>query len=253
MSGASSSGDGSGGDGKRRRRKSSSGKRSSSGDSGRSEDLAVRVKTARGRKLSSTLWLQRQLNDPYVRRAKAEGYRSRAAYKLLELDEKFRLLRRGARIVDLGAAPGGWCQAAHAKGAAHIVGVDLLEMEPIGGVTLLQGDFTEAETVDAVREALGGPVDLVLSDMAPNTSGHRDTDHVRTVALVEAAAAFAQEALAPGGALVAKTFQGGADARLLTTLKQAFGSVRHAKPPASRTGSPETYLVAQNFRANTKP
>lgn len=218
------------------------------GPSGRDKDLAVRVKTARGRKMSSTLWLQRQLNDPYVRRAKADGYRSRAAYKLLELDERFALLRARQRIVDLGAAPGGWCQVAVQRGAARVVGIDLLAMDPIGGVTLIEGDFTDDAGVEAVRAAADGPVDLVLSDMAPNTSGHRETDHLRTVALVEAAARFSQTALKPGGAFVAKTFQGGAGAELVAELKTRFTKVRHAKPPASRAGSPETYLIAQGFR-----
>lgn len=218
------------------------------GPSGRDKDLAVRVKTARGRKMSSTLWLQRQLNDPYVRRARAEGYRSRAAYKLLELDERFALLSGAKVVVDLGAAPGGWCQVAVQRGAKTVVGIDLLEMDPMDGVTLIQGDFTDEASVEAVRAAVGGPANIVLSDMAPNTSGHRETDHLRTVALVEAAAEFAQSALKPGGAFVAKTFQGGAGAQLVAQLKTRFTKVRHAKPPASRAGSPETYLIAQGFR-----
>jgi 23S rRNA (uridine2552-2'-O)-methyltransferase len=231
-------------DGKRRRRRS----RPQPGEPGRGEGLAQRVKTARGRKLSSTLWLERQLNDPYVARAKAHGYRSRAAYKLLELDDRFHLLKPGARVVDLGAAPGGWAQVALERGAAKVVGVDLLEMEPIAGATLLVGDFTDPETVAAVRAALGGAADLVLSDMAANTTGHRATDHLRVVALAEAAAAFAEDVLAPGGGFVAKVFQGGAEGELLARLKSRFASVRHAKPPASRKGSPETYLVATGFK-----
>lgn len=218
------------------------------GPSGRDKDLAVRVKTARGRKMSSTLWLQRQLNDPYVRRARAEGYRSRAAFKLLELDERFHLLRGAKVVVDLGAAPGGWCQVAMQRGAKTVVGIDLLDMDVLDGVTLIKGDFTDQAAVDAVRAAVGGPANLVLSDMAPNTSGHRETDHLRTVALVEAAAQFAQTALKPGGAFVAKTFQGGAGADLVAQLRTCFTKVRHAKPPASRAGSPETYLIAQGFR-----
>ncbi len=239
-------GDGSNDTGEKRRRRRRAGPTGKS--SGRDQDLAVRVKTARGRKISSTLWLKRQLNDPYVRKAKAEGYRSRAAYKLIELNEKYRFLKRGAVVADLGAAPGGWAQVAVEQGAGLVVGVDLLEMDPIDDVTLLVGDFTDDETVEAVRSAVGGTCDLVLSDMAPNTSGQRNLDHLRTVALVEAAAQFAQETLKPGGTFVAKTFQGGAEGALLAQLKKAFTHVRHAKPPASRAGSPETYLVAQGFR-----
>jgi 23S rRNA (uridine2552-2'-O)-methyltransferase len=220
--------------------------------SGRGSGMVQTVKTAKKRKQSSTLWLKRQLNDPYVERAKAQGYRSRAAYKLAELDDKFALLRKGSRVVDLGAAPGGWCQVALERGAAKVVGIDLLEMEPIAGVTLLQGDFTEAPAVAAVKAALGGEADLVLSDMAANTTGHRGTDHVRVIALAEAAALFAEETLAPGGAFVAKMFQGGTEAELLAHLKARFDKVRHAKPPASRSGSPETYLVATGFKGRAR-
>lgn len=236
--------DGGGGDDKRRRRRKPGAK---SAGAGRGEGMTTRVKTARGRKLSSTLWLKRQLNDPYVERAKAAGYRSRAAFKLMELDDKFRLLKKGARVVDLGAAPGGWTQVALERGAAKVVGVDLLEMEPVAGATLLVGDFTDAETVERVRAELGGSADLVMSDMAANTTGHRATDHLRVVALVEAAAAFAEEVLAPGGGFVAKVFQGGTEGEILAGLKTRFAKVRHAKPPASRAGSPETYLVATGF------
>lgn len=211
-------------------------------------DLAVRVKTARGRKISSTAWLKRQLNDPYVQRAKAAGYRSRAAFKLVELDDKFELLRKGARVVDLGAAPGGWCQVALERGAGEVVGVDLLEMEPVAGTTLLVGDFTDEACVEAVRAAMSGPADLVLSDMAANATGHRPTDHIRIVALVDAAATFAEEVLTKNGAFVAKVLQGGTEAELLVRLKHAFSDVRHAKPPASRADSAETYLVARGFR-----
>ncbi len=218
------------------------------GDSGRDSGLAVRVKTAKGRKLGSTHWLQRQLNDPYVRKAKAAGYRSRAAFKLLELDDKFQLLRRGMAVADLGAAPGGWCQVAAQRGAAPVVGVDLLAVEPVTGAQMLQGDFTDAAVVDALKAALGGRADVVLSDMAPNTTGHRETDHLRTVALVEAAVAFGEDVLSPGGALVAKTFQGGAGAELVARVKRSFTDVRHAKPPSSRAESPETYLIARGFR-----
>ena len=230
-------------DGRRRRRRPVS-----SGAEPQGGGLTQRVKTARGRKLSSALWLKRQLNDPYVRRAKEMGYRSRAAFKLVELDDQFALLRPGARVADLGAAPGGWTQVALERGAGAVVGVDLLEMEPVAGAVLLQGDFTDSEVVEAVRAALGGPADVVLSDMAANATGHRATDHLRVVALVEAAALFAEEALAPGGAFVAKVFQGGAEGELLARLKRSFAKVRHAKPPASRPESPETYLVATGFR-----
>ena len=232
-------------DGEERRRRRRTGPKG--GESGRS-GLKTRVKTARGRKLSSTRWLQRQLNDPYVEKAKAAGYRSRAAFKLLELDERFGVLKKGARIADLGAAPGGWIQVALEKGASKVVGVDLLEIEPIAGAELLVGDFTDEETVARVKGALGGGADVVLSDMAANTTGHKGTDHMRVVALVDAAADFAEDVLAPGGAFVAKVFQGGAEGDLLERLKLRFAHVRHAKPPASRKGSPETYLVATGFR-----
>lgn len=218
-------------------------------------DLKVRVKTSKGRKIGSTLWLQRQLNDPYVARAKAEGYRSRAAYKLLELDERYKLLHKGQRVVDLGAAPGGWSQvAAKAVGStdAHplVVGIDYLEMDPIPGVILLQQDFTEDAAPAALIAAMGGhKADLVLSDMASPTTGHRATDHLRIVHLVEIAADFAIEVLAPGGAFVAKVLQGGTEHELLALLKRHFATTLHAKPPASRQGSAETYLVAKGFRA----
>ncbi len=217
-------------------------------------DLKVRVKTARQRKHSSTLWLERQLNDPYVARAKAEGYRSRAAYKLLELDERYRLLRKGQRVVDLGAAPGGWSQvAARAVGSTEaqplVVGIDYLEMDPIPGVVLLKQDFTEDSAPAALIAAIGGhKADLVLSDMAAPTTGHRATDHLRIVHLVELAADFAIRVLAPGGAFVAKVFQGGTEHELLAELKRHFASTFHAKPPSSRKESAETYLVAKGFR-----
>lgn len=215
-------------------------------------DLQTRVKSARGRKLSSTRWLRRQLNDPYVQRAKAAGYRSRAAFKLSELDDKLGLIKKNARVADLGAAPGGWCQVALQRGAGLVVGVDLLEMEPIAGVELLVGDFTEPDVVEAVRAAGNGAFDLVLSDMAANATGHRPTDHLRIVALVEAGAAFARETLAPGGAYVAKVLQGGAEGRLLAELKRDYADVRHMKPPASRADSAETYLVARGFRGRAE-
>lgn len=213
------------------------------------KDLGKRVKTARGRTASSNRWLSRQLNDPYVKQAKAEGYRSRAAYKLVELDEKFAVLKNAKRVVDLGVAPGGWTQVVRKKrpGAA-IVGIDLLPTEPIEGATLLQMDFMADDAPAALVEALGGKADLVLSDMAANTVGHKATDHLRTMGLVEAAAWFAVENLEPGGAFVAKVFAGGTDADILNLLKKHFRTVKHAKPPASRKGSSEWYVIAQAFK-----
>jgi 23S rRNA (uridine2552-2'-O)-methyltransferase len=208
-----------------------------------------RVKTARRRTAASTRWLERQLNDPYVRRAKAEGYRSRAAYKLIELDERFGLLKGVRRVVDLGIAPGGWAQVVR-KAAPHaaVVGIDLLPVDPIEGVTILQLDFLADEAPARLTEALGGAADLVLSDMAANTVGHPQTDHLRTMALVEAAAQFAGEVLRPGGAFVAKVLAGGADGVLVADLKRAFTTVKHAKPPASRKDSSEWYVIAQAFK-----
>lgn len=217
-------------------------------------DLKVRVKTAKKRKISSTSWLQRQLNDPYVARARAEGYRARSAYKLVEIDEKHKLLKPGMRVVDLGAAPGGWCQvAAKAVGSTQdnpiVVGIDYLEMDPVPGAILLQKDFTEDDAPEALIAALGGhKADIVLSDMAAPTTGHRPTDHLRIIALVELAADFALDVLAPGGAFVAKVFQGGTEHELLNMLKRNFTSTFHAKPPASRAESAETYLVARGFK-----
>ena len=208
-----------------------------------------RVKTAKGRKVSSTRWLERQLNDPYVRRAKAENYRSRAAYKLLELDERFGLLNGVKAVVDLGITPGGWSQVVRRKTpAAGIVGIDLLPTDPIDGVTILQMDFMDDAAPDQLKEALGGPADLVLSDMAANTVGHQQTDHLRTMALVEAGLEFAREVLRPGGAYVAKVLAGGADHDLVAELKRNFATVKHAKPPASRKDSSEWYVIAQGFR-----
>ncbi len=214
--------------------------------------LAVRVKTGRGRKTASTRWLQRQLNDPYVAEAKKRGFRSRAAFKLIQLDESFGLLRRGLRVVDLGAAPGGWSQVcAETVGAGaggQVVALDILEMDPIPDVAALTQDFLDDAAPDRLKALLGGPADLVLSDMAAPTTGHRNTDHLRIMALAEAAYAFAAEVLAPEGAFVAKLFQGGAQRDLLEPLKRDFATVRHAKPPASRDDSSETYIVAQGFR-----
>ena len=210
-----------------------------------------RVKTAKGRKVSSTRWLERQLNDPYVRRARAEGYRSRAAYKLLELDEKFGLLRGVKGVIDLGIAPGGWSQVVRRRApAAKIVGIDLLPTDPIDGVEILQMDFMDEAAPAALRAALGlDAADLVLSDMASNTVGHPQTDHLRTMALVEAGMTFAVEMLRPGGAYVAKVLAGGADHWLVAELKRHFSSVKHAKPPASRKDSSEWYVIATGMKA----
>ena len=208
-----------------------------------------RVKTAKGRKVSSTKWLERQLNDPYVKRAKAEGYRSRAAYKLIELDEKFHFLKGSERVVDLGIAPGGWTQVVRKQvPKAAVVGIDLLPTDPIDGATILEMDFLAEDAPERLREALGGPADLVLSDMAANTVGHPQTDHLRTMGLVEAGLEFACEVLKPGGAYVAKVLAGGADNNLVAELKRRFTTVKHAKPPASRKGSSEWYVVAQGFK-----
>ena len=212
-----------------------------------------RIRTARGRKASSTRWLERQLNDPYVQRAKAENYRSRAAYKLLELDEKFGLLKGVKAVVDLGIAPGGWSQVVRRRvPQAKIVGIDLLPTDSIEGVTILQMDFMDEAAPGRLKEELGGPADLVLSDMAANTVGHQQTDHLRTMALVEAGLLFATEVLRPGGAYVAKVLAGGADNQLVAEMKRHFATVKHAKPPASRKGSSEWYVVAQGFKGGTE-
>jgi 23S rRNA (uridine2552-2'-O)-methyltransferase len=216
--------------------------------------LRTRVRTARGRRVSSTRWLERQLNDPYVKRAKAEGYRSRAAYKLIELDERFGFLKGVERVIDLGVAPGGWTQVVRQKAPrAAVVGIDLLPADPIDGAILLQMDFLDDAAPARLREALGGPADLVLSDMAANTVGHPQTDHLRTMALVEAGLDFAGGVLRPGGAFVAKVLAGGADSGLVAQLKRRFASVKHAKPPASRKGSSEWYVVAQGFKREDRP
>jgi 23S rRNA (uridine2552-2'-O)-methyltransferase len=207
------------------------------------------LKTAQGRKVSSTRWLERQLNDPYVRRAKAENYRSRAAYKLLELDERFGLLKGVKAVVDLGIAPGGWSQVVRRRATqASVVGIDLLPTDPIDGASILQMDFMDEEAPAKLKEALGGPADLVLSDMAANTVGHQQTDHLRTMALVEAGLEFAVEVLRPGGTYVAKVLAGGADSQLVAEMKRHFTTVKHAKPPASRKDSSEWYVVAQGFK-----
>ena len=229
------------------------------GSSGRGQrELRVRVKSARGRKLSSTRWLERQLNDPYVQQAKAEGYRGRAAFKILELDEKYGFLKPGARVVDLGCAPGGWCQVAvprinalgdrPGKPQGRIIGIDLQPVEPIAGAELHQLDFLEDGADDKVKAWLGGRADVVMSDMAAAASGHKQTDHLRIVALCEAAAAFAFDVLEEGGTFVAKVLAGGAEAGLQTLLKRNFDKVANVKPPASRSDSSEKFVVATGFR-----
>ncbi|MFC0590166.1 RlmE family RNA methyltransferase [Novosphingobium aquiterrae] len=213
------------------------------------KDPVTRVKTAKKRTQSSTKWLQRQLNDPYVKAAKAQGWRSRAAFKLIELDDKFALVKQARRVVDLGIAPGGWSQVVRQRSPqAAVVGIDLLPTDPIEGVSIFQMDFMADEAPAALLEALDGPPDLVVSDMAANTVGHKQTDHLRTMGLVETAADFAIQHLAPGGAFVAKVLAGGTDAELLALLKRHFTSVKHAKPPASRKDSSEWYVIAQGFK-----
>jgi 23S rRNA (uridine2552-2'-O)-methyltransferase len=210
--------------------------------------LDVSLRTAKSRSASSQRWLSRQLNDPYVAAARQQGWRSRAAFKLLDLDDRFHLIGRGARVLDLGAAPGGWTQVAVKRGAGTVVGVDLLAMDPIPGAITLQADFTEPETQARLAELLGGNADIVLSDMAPNTTGHAATDHIRIMALAEQALAFAADMLAEGGHFVAKVFQGGSEKQMLAQMKRSFASVRHAKPPSSRKESSELYVVASGFR-----
>lgn len=212
--------------------------------------LSVRVKTAKGRKSSSTRWLKRQLNDPYVRQAQAAGYRSRAAFKLIELDDRFNVLKKDARVVDLGAAPGGWTQVAVERVGAKgtVVAVDIQDWEYVAGAKCLSFDFMDPDSLDRLREALGGPVDVVMSDMSAPATGHNQTDHLRIVALAEAAWAFAEEVLAPEGAFVCKVFQGGTEAGLLKVMRAKCSKVTHAKPPASRKDSAELYVVARGFR-----
>ena len=221
-------------------------------DGGRA--LKIRVKGGRTRSLSSKLWLERQLNDPFVARAKREGFRSRAVYKLAEIDDKFHFLKPGGKVVDLGAAPGGWSQLAAkrvgaAQGKGRVVAIDILKMEAVPGVDFLELDFLDETAPQILRDLLDGPADVVLSDMAANTTGHRQTDHLKIMALVEVAADFAGEVLKPGGAFVAKVLQGGTEAALLAQLKRDFASVKHVKPAASRADSAELYLVASGFRA----
>ncbi len=218
------------------------------------KDPGERLRSAKKRTASSSRWLSRQINDPYVKQARAEGWRSRAAFKLIELDERFTLLRTAKRVVDLGIAPGGWAQVVRKKSpGAAIVGIDLLPTEPIEGVTIFEMDFMIDEAPDALLGALDGAPDLVVSDMAANTVGHKQTDHLRTMGLVEAAVDFAITTLAPGGAFVAKVFAGGTDADLLNILKKNFTSVKHAKPPSSRKDSSEWYVIAQGFKGRAEP
>lgn len=213
----------------------------------------VRVKTAKGRTAQSTRWLERQLNDPYVRKAKAEGYRSRAAFKLIELDEKFHFVKGSRHVVDLGVAPGGWAQVVKKLcPKAAVVGIDLLPVDPLPDVTLFQMDFMDDKAPDLLREALGDAPDLIISDMAANTVGHAQTDHLRTMGLVEAAVWFAIDNLQKGGSFVAKVFAGGTDGEMLALLKKHFTTVKHAKPPASRKGSVEWYVVAQGFKGRAE-
>ena len=223
------------------------------GKGGGSRQLKVRVRGGKGRSLSSRRWLERQLNDPYVARAKREGFRSRAAYKLAEIDDKARLLKKGARVVDLGAAPGGWSQVAAKRVASpvegRVVAIDVLPMAPIAGVDFMQIDFLDPGAPDQLKAKLGGPADVVLSDMAPNATGHAKTDHLKIMALVEAAAEFAHEVLAPGGAFLAKVLQGGTEAMLLAALKRDYAQVKHVKPAASRADSAELYVLATGFRS----
>ncbi len=219
--------------------------------------LKVRVKTAGKRSVASTRWLERQLNDPYVARAKREGYRSRAAYKLIEIDDKYKLFKPGQRVVDLGAAPGGWSQVAARKvgveaGRGRVVGIDLLDIEPIPGVVFEQLDFLSPEAPERLVAMLGGPADVVMSDMAANATGHKKTDHLKIMGLAETAIDFARQVLAPGGIFLAKVLQGGTESSLLADLKRDFATVRHVKPAASRADSAELYVLATGFRGRAK-
>ena len=215
---------------------------------GAARAMATKLESGKTRSASSRAWLERQISDPFAAEARARGYRSRAAFKLAEIDDRFRLIRRGGRVIDLGCAPGGWLQLALERGAGHVVGVDVLAVDPTPPATILQGDFTEDGMPGRLIEALGGAPDLILSDMAPNTIGHRRTDHLRIIALLEAATDFAIDRLKPGGAFLAKAFQGGETAALSARLKDAFGEVRHVKPKASRAESSELYLLARGLR-----
>lgn len=230
-------------------RKSSAAPRSASADTTQgARNMSVSLRTARGRTTAQQHWLQRQLNDPYVVAAQQQGWRSRAAFKLIELDDRFGLIRAGMRVLDLGAAPGGWCQVAVKRGAKQVVGLDLLPIDTVPGVTLMVGDFTEESMPGRLMAALGGKVDLVLSDMAPNTTGHTATDHIRIVDLAGQALDFARQVLSPGGAFVAKVLQGGSEKEMMDSMRRDFTVVKHAKPPASRRESSELYVVATGFR-----
>jgi 23S rRNA (uridine2552-2'-O)-methyltransferase len=216
-------------------------------------DLKVRVRTGKGRTVASKRWLERQLNDPYVARAKREGFRSRAAFKLAEIDERFHLFKPGGKVVDLGAAPGGWSQVAAertlaAHGRGKVVAIDLLEMAPLPGVTVLNLDFLDSSAPDRLKAELAGPADVVMSDMAANATGHRKTDHLKIMALAETAAMFAREVLKPGGTFLCKVLQGGTEGTLLADLKRDFAAVKHVKPAASRPDSAELYVLATGFR-----
>jgi len=220
----------------------------------KSRSLHTKVKTARGRKLSSTLWLQRQLNDPYVKQAKAEGYASRAAFKLKEMDDQYAILKPGMKVIDLGAAPGGWCQVSVERVGSvptdvSVVGIDYLDMDAVPGATILKMDFLDDDAPDELMKALGGQApDVVMSDMAAPTTGHRKTDHLRTMHLVEVALDFALKVLKPGGTFLSKSFRGGTESELLGLLKKNFSHIHHVKPPASRDGSVELYLLARGFK-----
>lgn len=211
-------------------------------------DASVRVKKTNQRTTSSARWLQRQLNDPYVHEAQRLGYRARSAFKLIELDDKLKFIKKGCTVIDLGAAPGGWSQVALARGAAKVIGLDLLPIDPLPGVTFLQMDFMNDDAPEALIMLMGSGADVVLSDMAPNTMGHKSTDHIRIMALVEAAYEFATQVLKPGGTFVSKLFQGGTQGAMLATMKRDFTSVKHVKPPSSRKESSEQYVVATGFR-----
>ncbi len=229
-------------------KKKGSGKKGPNKTTPTSRNKTEKVRSARGRKLSSTLWLQRQLNDPYVQEAQRLGYRSRAAFKIKEIDEKMGLFRPDTVVVDLGAAPGGWCQVALEKGVRKVIALDLLPVDPLPGMNFLQMDFMADEAPEALEKAIGGKADIVLSDMAPNTTGHQQTDHLRIMALVETAYDFATQILKAEGSFVAKVFQGGAQNDLLTQMKKDFRKVRHFKPPSSRKGSVEQFVIAQGYR-----
>ena len=230
-------------DNKRRWKGPTSGKKSSGRRTGERKVIAYRAKSE-----SSKKWIERQLSDPYVQKAKSEGFRARAAYKLLEIHEQAKILRPGIRVVDLGCAPGGWLQVCVRHNVKEVVGIDLLEMEPIPGAHIIEGDVNSPEDVAAMMEGLSGPPDLVLSDMAANTTGHKQTDSLRTASLADMALHFAEQNLPPGGAFCSKVFQGGATPEMMQSLKRLFKSVKHIKPPASRSGSPELFVVAKGFR-----